>query len=485
MKNLKLSTKISAGFGVIIFFLLVISGISWNSLNNLMAEHDTLEKFTDINALIFETRFYGMNYQRTQDKKYIDMASAKIDDLFKVSNDIKDDTDNNFIQGKINELDKLVQIYKEHYLSYLTLNDKDSKISKNLQQEISNTVLLMRNFSNKLTEIKEKIYSENNMEKNLKIDKYNSVFNDDVFQLFQETRISQIHYASEQSETRLSEYNDQIKRIKNNILILNEMRKTLGDVDLNLSKISESVENYNKYFIETKELINETNNLTEKINKIGPQAATISEEMYDFYQKESESNVAFIKKTVIYFSLFCTIISIIALIFIVRGITLPINEIINQLNSGSMEVAQASNQVSQSSQEMANTANSQASSIEETSASLEELSSMTKQNAENARQANIMSDEAQKLAENGKSTIAKMMTAITKIKESSDETEKIIKTIDEIAFQTNLLALNAAVEAARAGEAGKGFAVVAEEVRNLAQRSAQAAKNTASLIEES
>jgi methyl-accepting chemotaxis protein len=110
---------------------------------------------------------------------------------------------------------------------------------------------------------------------------------------------------------------------------------------------------------------------------------------------------------------------------------------------------------------------------------------MTKQNSENSRQANAMAVETRSAVERSQEAMTRMGAAINKIKGSSDQTAKIIKTIDEIAFQTNLLALNAAVEAARAGDAGKGFAVVAEEVRNLAQRSAEAAKNTAALIEES
>ncbi len=110
---------------------------------------------------------------------------------------------------------------------------------------------------------------------------------------------------------------------------------------------------------------------------------------------------------------------------------------------------------------------------------------MTRQNADNSRQADAMAREAQTIAARGVSSVQDMQTAIGQIKNTSDRTAKIIKTIDEIAFQTNLLALNAAVEAARAGEAGKGFAVVAEEVRALAQRSAEAAKNTSELIEES
>jgi len=162
-----------------------------------------------------------------------------------------------------------------------------------------------------------------------------------------------------------------------------------------------------------------------------------------------------------------------------------LHRIIATLTSGSEQVAAASGQVSAASQSLAEGATEQAAGLEETSSSLEEMSSMTKQNADNAQQANSLAGEARKAADTGAESMGRMNQAIHEIQKSSDETAKIIKVIDEIAFQTNLLALNAAVEAARAGEAGKGFAVVAEEVRNLAMRSAEAAKNTTAMIEES
>jgi len=179
------------------------------------------------------------------------------------------------------------------------------------------------------------------------------------------------------------------------------------------------------------------------------------------------------------------IVGIILALFITRSITGPINRIILGLTEGSEQVSSASGQVSSSSQSLAEGATEQAAGLEETSSSLEEMSSMTKQNADNAQQANTLAGEARKAADSGSEAMSRMTTAIHDIQKSSDETAKIIKVIDEIAFQTNLLALNAAVEAARAGEAGKGFAVVAEEVRNLAMRSAEAAKNTANMIQES
>lgn len=178
--------------------------------------------------------------------------------------------------------------------------------------------------------------------------------------------------------------------------------------------------------------------------------------------------------------------AIIAIAFIVTGsITKPINNVITSLTLGGEQLESASNQVSDSSQRLAEGATEQASSLEETSSMLEEMSSMTTMNADNAQQANAKSNEVHMAANQSRDAIQRMSDVIGRIKSSSDQTAKILKTIDEIAFQTNLLALNAAVEAARAGEAGKGFAVVAEEVRNLAQRSAEAAKNTSKLIEES
>jgi len=186
---------------------------------------------------------------------------------------------------------------------------------------------------------------------------------------------------------------------------------------------------------------------------------------------------------IIIISLIIIIITITSVYMLARSITVSISMIANDLNNASAQVATASSEVASASQSLAEGAAEQASALEETSSSLEEMSSMTKQNADNAGQAKALMGEARKIVDKVDDQMNKMVTAIQGVTKSSEETGKIIKTIDEIAFQTNLLALNAAVEAARAGEAGAGFAVVADEVRNLAMRAAEAAKNTSSLIE--
>jgi methyl-accepting chemotaxis protein len=158
---------------------------------------------------------------------------------------------------------------------------------------------------------------------------------------------------------------------------------------------------------------------------------------------------------------------------------------LGQVASGAEQVSGAAGQISDGSQSLSHGASEQASSLEEVASSLQELASMARQNSSNAQEARGVATETRTSADGGVKSMERLTEAIHRIKASADATAKIVKTIDEIAFQTNLLALNAAVEAARAGDSGKGFAVVAEEVRNLAMRSAEAAKNSTNLIQES
>ena len=221
--------------------------------------------------------------------------------------------------------------------------------------------------------------------------------------------------------------------------------------------------------------------------KLGEAIVRIDEMVLTQAKAKSDSNTANADRSILLMWLLTVVgtLAALALGFLSsRTIIKPIQRVADGLSEGAAQVAAASSQVASSSQSLAEGTSQQAASLEETSSSLEEISSMTRQNAENTAQCDqVLKDEAAPNFQVISDRIEKMKSAIQETVQASDETSKIIKTIDEIAFQTNLLALNAAVEAARAGEAGAGFAVVADEVRNLAMRAAEAAKNTSELIE--
>jgi len=221
--------------------------------------------------------------------------------------------------------------------------------------------------------------------------------------------------------------------------------------------------------------------------KLGAAIVRIDEMVVDQAKVKSEGNTGKANRAVLMMWILTIVGTLAAValgIFASRSIVLPIQRVVDGLSEGAAQVSSASSQVASSSQSLAEGASQQAASLEETSSSLEEITAMTHQNAGNAAQCDqVLKNEAAPNFQIISDRIEKMKVAIQETVRASDETSKIIKTIDEIAFQTNLLALNAAVEAARAGEAGAGFAVVADEVRNLAMRAAEAAKNTSELIE--
>ncbi|MBN2755107.1 MAG: cache domain-containing protein [Candidatus Goldbacteria bacterium] len=203
------------------------------------------------------------------------------------------------------------------------------------------------------------------------------------------------------------------------------------------------------------------------------------------YTDDVEKEIAASTRGIVMLLVIIILAAMTAAFYLSRSITKPIIETIKNLSSGADQVYIASGQIASASQDLAQGASEQAASIEETASSLEEITSMISHNTENTKRASIDATETKNIANAGIEAMNKMALSIVEIKRASDETVKIIKTIDDIAFQTNLLALNAAVEAARAGEAGKGFAVVAEEVRNLSKRSAEAAKATGEIISNS
>ena len=227
---------------------------------------------------------------------------------------------------------------------------------------------------------------------------------------------------------------------------------------------------------------------------MGKEIGSLKEQLLDLAQSYSDNLKSGINEASdkvirsqtlsLYIFIGVTLLSIILVTFIiVIAISKPIHAIIKKLTTTSSQLHESAAEISNANQILAEGTGEQSESIETTTVALEEMSAMTRQNAENTEHANQLMEETNSAVEDAKQVMHSLSDSMVEISHASDETSKIIKTIDEIAFQTNLLALNAAVEAARAGETGKGFAVVAEEVRNLAMRSAEAARNTTDLIQ--
>jgi methyl-accepting chemotaxis protein len=223
--------------------------------------------------------------------------------------------------------------------------------------------------------------------------------------------------------------------------------------------------------------------LAVRINNLGQKLADSESQAMASAATDAEAAVAHSRWIMMCILTICLAVSALAMMTVHR-IVVALRKIVAELNNGGDQVASASGQIAASSQSLSQGSSEQAASLEEISASMEEMTAMARRNSENSAEASGMMTEAAVLVARSNEALQDMVLSMSAIKSSSEKVFKIIKTIDEIAFQTNILALNAAVEAARAGEAGMGFAVVAEEVRNLAQRSAVAAKDTAALIEE-
>jgi methyl-accepting chemotaxis protein len=483
-KNMTVGKKIVLGFASVLIILIIVASLSFNALKNAAFGFKTYREIARDNNLsarlqanILMTRMNVKDFfisGSEKDKQEFDKFSEKTDGFIKEAKEAMEEKER---AAKVVFIDNKMKAYKEGFAQIATLQAQQDTI-------LNDTLNIKGAFlESSLSDLIASAQKEGQANTSLY-----------AFYTMKHLLTARIHvmkYLQSNEDAEINKTKEELTKMQEQIDLLR--KETLSAENQKLfAVISEAKQVYGDAFDKIANTIIAKNKIVDTLNIIGPEVASAIEDIklslkeeQDILGPKVDAANSLAVTLILIASSIAVIVGIALAYFITRGILNALKKIINSLTDGSEQVASASGQVSAASQSLAEGATEQAAGLEETSSSLEEMSSMTKQNADNAQQANTLASETRKAADNGSEAMGRMTSAIRDIQKSSDETAKIIKVIDEIAFQTNLLALNAAVEAARAGEAGKGFAVVAEEVRNLAMRSAEAAKNTANMIEES
>jgi len=493
-KNMKLATKMALGFG----FLVVISGIlgyvGWTGLSNVATNADLtrqgnecLQGLNQCASLRKEFSIRGFETYGTDNKTaagyWQDAYQALLEKLQEMGNSSDlGRTDKETVAAAVTGLPPYLASFEDQKGARKMKDDAFAA----WRQLGSDITMQVKNVTTNTIEPAVKAAQEaQNVDEMVKWTGYATALNENVFQEFLLLRVYGTYLRATDREAQWVGYQNQLSKLKTNVA--GWTQQVRGNAQL--ETVAANITGYLKSYEEAGQQYHAGMEAAQAADtKMANAAKTIVEtiaQLQTSLDNEMTSTTARTNTIMLTMAVSGIVLGIVLAIGITLSIIRPIKRIIDALTSGSEQVAAASGQVSAASQSLAEGATEQAAGLEETSSSLEEMSSMTKQNADNAQQANTLAAEARKAANTGAESMGRMNQAIQEIQKSSDETSKIIKVIDEIAFQTNLLALNAAVEAARAGEAGKGFAVVAEEVRNLAMRSAEAAKNTSNMIEES
>ena len=503
-EKLSLSQKLAVGFSVVLLLAVILGAVAIVNMQGIevtatkmadeyMPEIDIANNIERYSLLtMFENRGYGF----TEDNSFLDKGNenyAKVEQYLSDAEKLAANSKNlKALKTSVEDTKSALAEYKAHLNETVGIVGELGELRKQLDSSAGKYMTNCSEFLSSQNEKMSREYSNPNIDK-AKLDerlKKITIVND-IIDLGNEARVINWKSQAERDPELLASALNLFPKIDAKLAELRE----ITNQQINIAQINLTKQAANTYrtamqnFLTNWQRLQELNALrTKSADVVLDKAKLVAQTGVQTTQSlATEANNALSAViTTMFIGLAITLALGALLAFVIsKSITTKIQMVIQGLAAGSSQVNSASEQLASSSQTMAEGASQQASSLEEISSSLEEIASMTRQNSANAQEANSLAIETNKASHSGTDAMSGLLGAINDIKSSSDETAKIIKTIDEIAFQTNLLALNAAVEAARAGEAGKGFAVVAEEVRNLAQRSAEAAKDTSSLIEES
>ena len=469
MKQMTIDKKLYFSFAALVCLMIIIGGFSIYRLTGITDSFvEMIEVYgeigndaTEIKVALLTARRHEKDFIARHDNKYTERMDKTLRELERLAKSVSTNAEKVNFHIAVSETGSILKVttsYETAFGNVVNLinaqGDKDSGIQGNL-----------RKYAHEMETAIKKSASDPLMVRYLLLRRHEKDF----------IMRHDVKYIAE-SRKVLSDLETILHETLTDQALGNTIKTSAQSYVKTLQKLSENYASMEKQY---PLMSKAAHDIEETVNKLNKEVHEIVSEKTATVMDQKTSTI-----TLLYVvGVLAVILGIFLSIFSVRSITKPVNRIIEGLNEGAGQIVSASGQVSSASQSLAEGASEQAAAIEETSSSLEEMSSMTKQNADNAGQADSLMKETGHVVADANSSMSELTTSMKDISSASDETQKVVKTIDEIAFQTNLLALNAAVEAARAGEAGAGFAVVAEEVRNLALRSAEAAKSTAVLIE--